>query len=982
MKVKIFSLLTMFVMTASIAMSQQNPYQGLQQYKLDNGLTVYLWEDHDKPNVYGRVICRAGAFDEPAEYTGLAHYLEHMLFKGTQTIGALDWEKEKPIYEEIIHLYDKLATITDEKERAALQTKINEKSMEAAKYTATDDFSNMTEAIGGEGLNAFTSYDLTAYHSEFPTFQMEKWLELNSERFINPVFRSFQAELENVFEEYNMYQDEYSTHQSDFINSKIFAGTPYERNVIGYPEHLKNPHLSKLIEFYNTWYVPNNMALLLVGNFNAEEVKPLIAAKFGRLQAKPIPARKVNQYPQTNYSGNKKYTMKVGYYPQINWIYAGVPMGHKDALAIDFCLALLNNSHNTGMLDRLMLDGELTAAYAANDERLDRGNIRIIGIPYYDVAQRSFESDKQTEKIIMAEIDKLKNGNFSDELFNSVKAQQLQSYDLMFETPDTKVSIITYTYAYNLPLDYFLKMNEAIKALTKADVQAIAKKYLSGDHITISFTEGDPKKNKLKKPAIKPLDPPKGVETAYEKTFKTLPVGKVEESYNNFADVTEIKLYDGVKLFCNENKKNNVFSLTLKYGIGTEKMPKLEYAADLMNTAGMMPDVKAQDLRNQFSKLGATCSYGVDNSYFYITVSGDEQNLEEICKLMTRQTLMPKLDNKQIESTIGSEINSRMREKRNPDVLASALMEYVLYGDKSKYIDRIPVDELYKPVMVGDVMNVNYLLSNTELTTTIGQAISYAVDIYFVGKTPATKVAEILKANTPLQQNVTPSTSPEIRTRKNYDKNTIFFLPNRDIQQAKVYFYVDGLPYNITEDVDYDAFNQYFSGGFSGLVMNEIREKRSMAYTAYGYMSRPRVAGKDSYLIGYVGTQSDKVADALDVYMDLLKNMPAYPERLENIKIYLRQSALTRKPSFRSKSRVFEAWKKLGYTDDPARINMPKVDNLQFEQITRFYDKYIKGKPIIVVIMGDEKAINMKQIQSKYGKVTKISTAKLFKGGF
>ena len=253
MKTKVYAMLVALLALASSVFAQQDPSKGLTQYKLDNGLTVFLWEDHNQPDVHGRIVTRAGALDEPADYTGLAHYLEHVLFKGTKNIGALDWAKEKPLYEEIIKLYDQLATTTDEKVRAEIIKTINEKSMEAAKFGATDDFSNLTEGMGGEGLNAFTSYDLTAYFNNFPSFQMEKWLELNSERLMDPVFRSFQAELENVFEEYNMYQDDNETHVTEFLFDNLYKGHPYSRDVIGKPEHLKNPSLSALIKFFETW---------------------------------------------------------------------------------------------------------------------------------------------------------------------------------------------------------------------------------------------------------------------------------------------------------------------------------------------------------------------------------------------------------------------------------------------------------------------------------------------------------------------------------------------------------------------------------------------------------------------------------------------------------------------------------------------------------------------------------------------------------
>ncbi|MDR1591942.1 MAG: insulinase family protein [Prevotellaceae bacterium] len=976
-KISVMLLALMAVTTTLFA--QGDPAQKLQQLTLDNGLTVFLWEDRESPDVFGRVVVRAGAIDEPADYTGLAHYLEHMLFKGTTTIGSLDWEKEKPLYEEIIKLYDEYSVATDPAKRDELTKKINEKSMEAAQYTATDDFSNLIEGIGGENLNAFTSSDMTAYHNSFPGHQMEKWLDIYSERLINPVFRSFQAELENVFEEYNMYQDMIQTHQREFISAHIYEGHPYSHDVIGLPEHLKNPNLSHLIEFYNKWYVPGNMALILVGNFDSETTIPLIKAKFGRLPKKEVPARE--KFTVVKKTGNQKFTAKVGDYPLIQWIYDGVKKGDKDELLLDFSLSLLNNSHSTGLLDKLMLDGQIMAAGAYSDCSRDLGKIMILCVPYFDISQRRFESDNATERILLREVEKLKNGNIPQWLFNSVKTQYLQECKTTLESSASIGNILTYAYAYNEPVSNYLEMEKRIKEITIEDVQRVMAQYLSGDRITISFSEGDPKKNKLKKPAIKPLEPPKNVETVYAKYLKTLPSGTPEEKYNNFADVKKERLYEGVNLFCTENKKNDVFSLTLRYGVGTEKMPKLEYAAQLLNTAGIMPDKTAQDLRREFSKLGAACGYGVDESYFYIQVVGDEKNLEEVCKLMTRQTLLPKLDNRQIESVLGGEINSRMREKKNTNVQVSALMEYILYKDKSHYIDRIPIEDLYKASVVGDVVNQTYLLTNTELTTTIQEATSYAVDIHFVGKTPADQVATIMRANTPIKEDIKKSESPFERDKITYEKSAIYFLPNSDIQQAKVYFYFNGEPFTIEDEVDYDAFNQYFSGGFSGLVMNEIREKRSMAYTAYGRASTPSIPNKKGYFIGYIGTQSDKVADAVDVYMDLLTNMPLYPERLENIKVYLKQSALTAKPSFRTKSRAFDLWESMGYKDDPAKVNMPKIEGLSFDQITQFYNDRIKGKPVVVVIIGDPKTINLKQIESKWGKITKMSVGKLFKGG-
>lgn len=937
--------------------------EGLTQFKLDNGLTVYMWEDHNQADVSGYVVVRAGSIDEPVEYTGLAHYLEHVLFKGTQEIGALDWEKEKPLYEEIIKLYDDFSDSTDPVVREELTKKINEVSKQAAQYGATDDFSNLIEGMGGEGLNAGTNYDQTIYYNSFPAFQMEKWLTINSDRFINPVFRAFQAELENVFEEYNLYQDINSEHTRNFIFSHLYAGHPYERDIIGTAEHLKNPRLSKLIEFYNTWYVPENMALVLVGNFDTETTKPLIAKTFGRLEKKSVPARQ--QWPETDFTDNPKFTAKLGYYPQIVWGFKSVPKGHPDELALEMCVSLLSNSMSTGLLDKLTLDGDVQGAAAVLDSRRDQGRVLVFCVPYFDANLRTYESDRATEKIIFQELDKLRNGNIEDWLIQSVKDEYARSFDLMLESSYAKSNLLMEAFTYNIDVDEILSRKDKVMAMTKEDIQRIAKQYFAASHMTLSIEEGTPKKNKLKKPSIDPLDPPKGVETAYSKMLKELPMGHVQEVYNNFNDVTEIELYDRVKLFYTENKANDIFSLTLKYGVGTEKMPKLEYATQLMNTAGIMPSIDAQTFRRQLGELGASCSYSVSDDYFTIQVIGKEANLTEICKLITQQILLPKLDDKQLNNVKGYEISSRMVEQKDNETQADALLEYVLYKDKSSYIDRMSIMDIIE-AEIGT------------LTGEIIRATEYAVDIHYVGQKPVNEVKDILMGNLPMKEGVKASDSPLYKTKEVYENPMLFFLPNSNMQQAKIYFYVDGTPYEIAGDVDRMAFNQYFSGGFSGLVMNEIREKRSMAYTAYGAMFTPPVTGKKTYFLGYIGTQHDKVADAVSVFMDLLTNMPDHPERLENIQTYLRQSMLTNKPTFRTKSQVFDAWQRLGYTDDPARVNKESLDTLTYERIQQYYNNYIKGKPVCIVIMGDPKLIDMKSISAKYGKVTKINKGKLF----
>ena len=959
---KRFILLGMAVIMSMTMLFAQSR-EGLTEYKLSNGLTVLLWEDHDQPDVTGYVAVRAGSMDEPAEYTGLAHYLEHMLFKGTQRIGALDWEKEKPHYEEIIRLYDEYAETTDEAKRLEIIKKINEESIEAAKYATVEDFFVLLDGIGATGVNAYTSYDMTCYHNSFPASSMYKWLTIFSDRLIDPVYRTFQAELENVFEEYNMYQDDVMTHVRQNLYTKLYAGHPYERDVIGHPEHLKNPRLSKLIEFYNTWYVPNNMALIIVGDFDAEATKPMIEETFGRLEYKDLPARPT--YPNTSFAGNPTHKFKVGYYPMIVWAYDGVKVADEDALALQFVMSLLNNSSSTGLLDKLSMDGVVSSVGASLDSRRDQGRIMIQAIPYYDANQQTYESDAATGRIVMAEINKLKTGDIPEWLIQTAKAEFAQNYKLAFESSEVKMNALVQSFIYETPINDIFTENEKIQALTKEDIQRIAKKYFDANYMTLSFNEGDPKKNKLAKPAIKPLELINSQETEYAKYFKSLPNGEVKQTFMDMNDVVVEDIDNNIKLHYTKNPKNDIFSLQLTFGIGTAKMPMLEFVTSLMNVAGIMPSTEPQDFRRQLAELGGRCGYGVSDSYFSVTIVGEEKNLAEICQLVQRQMLFPKFDTKQFDAVKGSELSSRFMMSKMDGLQANALREYVLYGDKSHYIDVLPFMDIY-------------YMDELKLKVAFMEAIKYALDIHYCGQKPIEEVKQILTNNLPLQEGVVPSTSPEIRDKKTYDKTQVYFLGNSNVQQATIYFYFNGKPYDKDQNVLFQAFNQYFSGGFTGIVLDEIREKRSMAYTASGNIVRGPLPGKEAYFMGYIGTQSDKVVDAVDVFMSLLDSMPEYPDRIESVKAALLQYAQISKPGFRSKSETYDSWREMGYEIDPAQYNQEAINNLTFEQIMQFYEENIKGQPVSIIVMGDPKLINLKALQSKYGKIVKVNKTKLF----
>ena len=431
-------------------------------------------------------------------------------------------------------------------------------------------------------------------------------------------------------------------------------------------------------------------------------------------------------------------------------------------------------------------------------------------------------------------------------------------------------------------------------------------------------------------------------------------------------------------MFYVKNPKNDIFSLTLEYQVGTHTDKKLQYAASLMNYAGTMPNQSNNDLRRELSKHGASYGVGVSDNKFVIQIVGNERDLDKIMPIIFRLFLMPKLDNKQIEAVMGSAVQSRMFEKRIPGIISSALMEYIQYGDQSRYIDRIPSKKL---IFVGE-SGYNFLITNSDLTTTIQKVTSYPVNIHYVGAKPMEEVAKILEGTVPTQNTILEPQKEFYRDRVSYNEPEIYFLPNTDIQQAEVTMYFPIGNYDNSQYVDYTAFSRYFgAGGLNNICFSEIREKRSLAYSTYGAVSMNPM-NKTSWFIGSTGTQNDKVNTVVDIYMDLLKNMPMFKSYGDNIKTTVMTELAEDYVTFRGKSSYYEnTVKKMGFTEDPNKTWYKQAENLTFDNIAKFYNEKIKNAPVIIVIHGNPKYIDIKSIEKKYGKVNRVPISKIFQGG-
>ncbi|HON17605.1 MAG TPA: insulinase family protein [Salinivirgaceae bacterium] len=924
---------------------------------LNNGFTVILNEDHRIPKVFGTVIVKAGGKDDPSDATGLAHYMEHMLFKGTTELGTSDWEKEAPLIEEIFQLYDQLRSTKDANERQAIQQKINEVSVEAGKYTILNEFSNLIYRVGGTNLNAFTSPDVTVFFNEFPPNQISRWIDLYSHRFQSPVFRAFQAELEVVYEEKNMYEDKFQTKLIETFNRHFFKVHPYgQRTLIGTTEDLKNPSLSRMFEFYKTHYVANNMALVLSGDFNSDEIMPLIEKTFGNL---PSGENLIRRMPvEQPFNGREVVEVKLTPIRFNLMGYRTPTEKDPDKLVIEIIARMLNNNSHTGYLDQLTLDHKLLAAYAVPLTYHDYGAFMIVAVP--KLLGQSFED---AEKLVKAQLKRLADGDFSTEFFETVKYNYYREELLKFESLQEKSLALAFAFAQGIDPKEVFKEKERIKHITAQDIQRITAKYFGENYLVLQSKVGSAPKDKIEKPNFKPIPTNTSAISSYQKHFLSIPADKYEYKPIDFnTDIQIEKLDENIEILTTKNPENDIFTLRIQFGVGTSKIPMLEYAVNYMNMCGLQ-DITLNDLKMEFAKLGTTYSFEVDQHFTTISLEGIEKNIPKSLALINKLINEPYPDDSKIKVLYESEKAGREVERQQPDDVAFALYQYALYGEKSKFLNRPSLKQIKR-------------FKAKNLIDTFKEATRYSVKIFYTGQSDIQQFSTHVKNNLRFSNNLQASESPVFEQPIVYDGNQVFFVNKKKAAQAKI-FIASKSDISPKEYTILEAFNVYFGGGFSGILIQEIREYRSMAYAVGGGFKLPRRPTHPSMFASYVGTQADKTIEALDMLDSLIRNLPQKPERMELIVDYLINRTISDKPHFRQLLQRYEDWRYMGYETDPIPSMISGYQKLNWDDLMNFYKKSLQNNQFIVVVAGDKERFDVKSL-AKYGKVNEIKEKKLF----
>lgn len=955
--ISIISLLLLCV----ISFAETTESLEVKTFTLSNGMEVWINEDHSLPKAYGAVVVKAGAKDCPG--TGIAHYFEHMMFKGTEKIGTVDYSAEKPLLDSISVMYDKLASVSSEDERRDIQMEINRLNIEASEYAIPNEFNNLISVCGGSNLNAYTSHDVTVYHNQFLPSFFEQWAELNSERLINPVFRLFQSELETVYEEKNRAESNELSAFSMMISTEGFKGTPYEYPVIGTTANLKNPQLSQMKAFYDKYYVAGNMGLMLTGDIDAEKAIPVLEKTFGRIR--PGNIEKPSNSMGIQYDG-KKEVEALAKIPMVKLralCYRGPSKKDEDCMPLSLLAFMLNNSEGIGLLDELTTDRKLMGAICMYPDLAfeDAAIFPILIMP-----KLLFQSNKRAESLVMKVLDRVKKGDFSDEYFESCKQTFKRNLITKTEGISGRMNEMVNAFADGKDWETVLSDTDRIDALSKEDVVALANKYIGEDYLCITKKFGNPEKDDLQKPPYKKVSPKNnGVSSTYATAMRIaaskVQLPRVLLDYESAADIKQIS--DNVKLYAVGNELNDVFNLRISYPVGIAECPVSERVAQYLNLLGT-ESLTYDELRSRLQSLGGSVAFSVDRQKFDVNVSGFDSNFEDILSLVADLMDNPNGDKKKVAIIKENDLANQILAKRDISEIMSALFQKIAYGEDSYYLK----DK-------GEI-------SNEELMDTWGDIQSMELDIHYSGSIPSDSLATIIR-NYEFVSKAT-QTHPYYADRKvalNGEPG-VYFVNKSRATQSKIYAIVLG---DKIEDAEGRfssyAFADYMGGGMGSVLFQEIREFRSMAYSTGAAVYKPEYCNRNidpTYFYAYVSTQSDKTVDAMNVVDSLIRNVPISDSRAKMTVSNLWFERVNNYPGFRNISTIIVNGIREGWDSDSADYLYNLLENYSTADVEQYWKNNIAGRNIVWAIVGDKKKIDM-EVLSKFGPISELSAKDIFK---
>ncbi len=933
-------------------------------YTLDNGLKIYLSVNEDEPRIQTFIAVKVGAKNDPKETTGLAHYFEHLMFKGSEQFGTSNYAAEKPLLDQIEAAFEKYRKLTDEAERAAVYKVIDSLSYEASKYSIPNEYDKLMAAIGAQGTNAYTSYDQTVYVENIPSNQVETWAKIQADRFENNVIRGFHTELETVYEEKNMSLTQDNRRALEEMLSALFPNHPYgQQSVLGTQEHLKNPSITNIKNYHANWYVPNNIAICASGDLDPEKFVATIDKYFGHL--KPNPNLPVLQFEEEKPIAEPVKVNVVGQEAPFLYLAWRLPApDSEDMTALTMMENILSNG-KTGLIDVNVNQKQMVLGGAGGgvQEFADYSFFALSARP------KGGQSLSEVSAILLEQVEKLKKGEFDDSMMKSIVNNYKKDIMHHLESNDFRADMFVSSFIYDIPWSSFVSELDNISKVTKEDVIAVANKYLGNGYVELHKEQGKaPQTATISKPAITPILTNRDSKSDFlnQIQIEAAAVEPIEPQFVDFEkDMSKGVAKSDMEVLYKKNEKNGLFNLEFIIDFGYNDNKRISYATSYFNYLGTT-EKSVEQINRELYELACNASFAAGGEKVYITLNGLSENMEAALAILEDRIANVKGDDDVFANFKANIFKSRKDAKTNQRMCFSKLGNYVMYGADSELVKELGDKEIAA-------------LTSDQLIAELKDALNYRQTVAYYGPMEISQVIEIVNKYHNVPEQLADYPKKERSKKQLVEESKIVIAPYNAKQIYMSSYSNTGELYDAGKTPVVKMYNDYFGGGMNSIVFQEMREARGLAYSASAGYVTPSREGDSYYYRSFIATQNDKMLDAVTAFDEIINNMPqsegAFNIAKENIIANLRTSRVLGVDVLD----YYLQLKRLGLSEDPDKKLFEQVQQFTLQDVIDFQNEVVKNRKYVIAILGSEKDLDMKGlVKAGYGDIERVSLEDIF----
>ncbi|MDE2293354.1 MAG: insulinase family protein, partial [Elusimicrobia bacterium] len=806
------------------------------------------------------------------------------------------------------------------------------------------------KALGFTGLNAFTSNERTVFVCSMPKNRLAAWARLESDRFAHPVFRLFQSELEAVFEEKNRAMDNPGTVIWEALQKGLFGTNPYATPVLGWVDQIKNPSLTKMYRFYETYYVPNNRAIVLAGDFDPAQAMSVIEKSFGAWKPRRLPSA---PFPSVlPLQGAKRITVNYEAEEEGMVAWPTVENGSPDQDALTVMDMVVSNGQS-GLIDLRLNQAQKVKNAYSSPEFLNHA-----GYWYIDFQPKEGQTLEQAEALAMGMVDDLKKGDFSEDDLKAIVLNFEIAEKYKLESNDDRVQEMADSFADRESWAHRAERLERLRKVTKADVIRVANKYLGDDRVVVYRRKGKPDIPHIDKPGFTKVAIQPGRESEFIKSLLVMPVRPIRPRWvAKGRDYQEREMPFG-KLIAVKNPMNDLFSLSYRVDRGTRQDRELAAAMALWDKAGA-GDLDADAFKKKLYGLGVTMSAWAGERSSGWTFSGPDASLEPALALLRERFRRPNVAPGTLEKMVQIWVGQHKDNKVDPEAVRGALADWAERGKDSPVLNELNDGELKG-------------LKEADLEARLTSFLGWRGRASYVGPRAAGAVADLLTEKGASYEAPPPLLA--VTLVRPLGPRVVFV--DRDMVQSKVGLFSSDGPVDPKRILDYTFFSNYMGGGMSSVIFQEVREARSLAYSAWGGYEWGTRPGDDDRLQGVLGCQADKTQEAVGLMLKLLRDPPFTPDRFAETKKSVLQRYRTDPLTFRDVPGAVLGWEDLGYRSDPRPARFQAAQGYTLAKLKAFAAR-MKDKVMTVYILGNKKRVDLSAL-SKFGAVEETKVDDLF----